>query len=111
MEIFPKRGILCLPLFSLYTYSISIHKERKQQDMPTIQFSEDRELTVYENQFPDMIKIEVAGCIINIRPGLEDQDGNPVTSIEIRADDYPDEQWSMPDHGDTRYVNVRVVRQ
>ena len=32
--------------------------------------------------------IETDGCIINIRTGLSDRKGRPVTSIEIIPDDY-----------------------
>lgn len=59
----------------------------------------------------NVLHIETPGCIVNIRAPLADRDGNPVTSIEVLADDYAGETpWRLPDFGHTRAVNVRVVQ-
>ena len=55
--------------------------------------------------------LEIAGCIVNIREGLHDSAGREVTSIEILCDDLAGEAWRLPDHGDARSINIRVVKQ
>lgn len=43
------------------------------------------------------LHIEVPGAIVNIDVGLSDSDGNPVTRVEIKADDISGERFYMPD--------------
>lgn len=52
------------------------------------------------------VHIETHGCIINIRPGLHDADGNQVTSVEVLCD----QGWVMPDLHKSNSINVRVVK-
>ena len=52
--------------------------------------------------------LEVDGCSINIRQGLENIQGQMVTSIQIIVDD----GWECrADGGKPAYLNVRVVRE
>lgn len=61
------------------------------------------------------LHIEVPGAIINITVGLTTINGEKCTSIVIRADDYEDEKWSIPDFSSEdvylRHMNVRVVKE
>ncbi len=62
---------------------------------------------------------EVAGCIVNIEVGLENTEGQAVTSISISADAYAGEPaWQVhyplpeaPWEGTAGAVALRVVRE
>ena len=56
----------------------------------------------------DTLHIEVPGCIVNIDTGLHDAEGNTITRISIRADQYVDEEWHLPDFEDLQYIGIRV---
>lgn len=59
-----------------------------------------------------LLHIETAGCVVNIRTGLIDRDGNYATSIEILADQYQGEEWDIPDEAVLlKSVSVRVVKR
>ena len=56
--------------------------------------------------------IEVAGCIVNIRTGLQDRTGRKVTSIEILPDDhYAGERiWKLRGCFNNRVVQLKKRR-
>lgn len=56
------------------------------------------------NARDNLLHIETDGCIVNIRTGLHDREGRPVTSVEILADTYVGEEWTLDG-----YVNNRVI--
>ena len=46
------------------------------------------------------LHIEAPGCIVNIRVGLRNLDGQEVTAVSVKCDQYAGEpKWSLPDHG------------
>lgn len=53
--------------------------------------------------------IEVEGCIVNIREGLQDRYGRKVTSIEILPDEYAGEsRWKVvPNVSDIRVIRLK----
>lgn len=63
------------------------------------------------------LHIEAPGCIINIQVGLTDSEGNPVTRVDVIADNQVGDHWATPDYknentGEPGYfVGVRVVKQ
>lgn len=57
------------------------------------------------NARDNLLHVETEGCIVNIRTGLHDRDGRAVTSIEILADNYVGEEWTLDG-----YVNNRVIQ-
>lgn len=44
-----------------------------------------------------LLHIEFEGGIVNIQPGLSDANGNKVTRVDVRCDNYSGEAWHMPD--------------
>jgi hypothetical protein len=59
----------------------------------------------------DTLHVEVPGCIINVHVGLQTQDGQNVTRVDIKCDDYPGEDvWRCPDFDNAEFVGVRVMR-
>jgi hypothetical protein len=61
----------------------------------------------------DVKHIEVEGCIINIREGLHDAQGNKVTSIEILPDDHyaGEKVWvTKPSVHNIRVIQTKKVR-
>jgi hypothetical protein len=56
----------------------------------------------------EVLHIEAPGCVVNIRHGLKDVDGHEVTSIQVIADQYTDDEWHLPDHEGLYSVGVRV---
>lgn len=63
---------------------------------------------------PDPIEglhLEVPGCIVNIRFNLTSSEGQPVTSIEVLADQYAGEAWDVvhADETTSPATNIRVV--
>lgn len=59
----------------------------------------------------EILHIEVPGCVINIYPNLYGEDGKQVTTIEILADQYVDEKWSLPDFNSRANLKVRVMKE
>lgn len=63
------------------------------------------------------LHIEAPGCIINIQVGLTDSEGNPVTRVDVIADNQSGDRWETPDYKDENtgepgyFVGVRVVKQ
>ncbi len=60
----------------------------------------------------DVLHIEAPGCIINIRHGLTNRDGQAVTSINVIPDDHyaGEKAWRVVADGwDASGINVRVV--
>lgn len=58
--------------------------------------------------------IEVEGCIVNIRTGLHDLNGRPVTSVEIIPDgiDWRDNrQWRLYGTPNNRIVKLKGNRK
>lgn len=57
-----------------------------------------------------LLHIEAEGCIVNIRVGLTDADGRPVTSVEVLADQYSGDRWSLDgdDATSRRATGIRV---
>lgn len=64
------------------------------------------------NRSGNLLHIEAEGCIVNIRVGLTDRDGNEVTSVEILPDD---ESRGGDGYGRVWHLdgtaNNRVIRQ
>lgn len=59
-----------------------------------------------------LLHIEAPGCIINIQVGLRDSAGRPVTSIQIKCDEYAgDPNCYLPDFDDAKSLNVRVLME
>ena len=53
-----------------------------------------------------LLHVEAEGCVVNIRVGLTDSEGRPVTSIEILPDQYVGEEWDLDGT-----INNRVIRR
>jgi hypothetical protein len=69
-------------------------------------------IRVTERSRDKHLHIEVPGCVVNIRTGLEDCGGRPVTVIAISCDTYAGEPgWALPDFDHARALTARVVRQ
>lgn len=51
--------------------------------------------------------IEADGCVVNIRTGLRNTEGQPVTSIEVLPDNNAEERWFIPD---SKTANIRVIK-
>jgi hypothetical protein len=51
------------------------------------------------NRSGNLLHIETDGCIVNIRVGLADADGRPVTRVDILPDDKlrGDGRWAIAD--------------
>jgi hypothetical protein len=58
------------------------------------------------NRSGNVLHIETEGCIVNIRIGLRNMQGKEVTSVEVLADKYADEEWLLDGT-----VNNRVIKQ
>jgi len=56
-----------------------------------------------------VLHVEAEGCIVNIRVGLKDDRGRPVTVVEVLADNYMGDQWRIEGGSETHHA-VRVVR-
>lgn len=65
-------------------------------EMRTIQFSGKRGAR--------KLHIEAPGCIVNITKQLTNSDGQAVTSVQISADQYEGDRWTLPDLCDLRDV-------
>jgi len=52
----------------------------------------------------ETLHVETRGCIVNIRVGLHNTEGQEVTHIEILADKYAGEEWALEGS-----VNNRVI--
>jgi hypothetical protein len=52
---------------------------------------------------PEVLHVETEGAIVNIRIGLYDQGGRPVTSVEILADP----SWELDGHVSNRIIGPR----
>ena len=56
--------------------------------------------------------IEAPGCVVNIHVGLTNRQGQAVTAITIRCDQYAGEPvWTLPDFNDAKHLQVRVMRE
>ena len=55
------------------------------------------------------LHVEAPGCIINIRAGLETDEGRPVTVVSIICDDYATDTWRLDDG--EKFVSLRIVKQ
>lgn len=59
----------------------------------------------------DTLHVEAPGCVVNVRLGLHNSEGQDVTAITVQCDQYAGEPaWSLPDYGDAKHLNARVVR-
>jgi len=58
------------------------------------------------------LHVETEGCIINVFL-IANSKGQPVTVVQIKADDYPGEGWVIEDDGGlpSKFKAVRVVKQ
>jgi len=53
-----------------------------------------------------LLHVEAEGCIVNIRIGLTNMDGQEVTSVEIIPDNYCGERWTLEGA-----INNRIIKQ
>lgn len=62
-----------------------------------------------------LLHIETEGCIVNIRIGLQNHEGQNVTHIEILPDRNGDgcgnPSWRIADNPDAQAENIRLVQQ
>jgi hypothetical protein len=64
-------------------------------------------VTFYKtNRSGNLLHIETEGCIVNIRVGLKNREGQKVTSVKISADKDAGEEWLLDGT-----VNNRVIKQ
>jgi hypothetical protein len=52
----------------------------------------------------NLLHIETEGGIVNVRVGLRDRDGRPVTSVEIIPDQYAGETWELDGYRNNRLL-------
>jgi hypothetical protein len=55
------------------------------------------------------LHIEAPGCIVNIHAGLEDAEGNPVTSVQVLCDSYLGNAWRL-ENGE-KFAGLRVTKR
>lgn len=66
--------------------------------------------TIRLSQRTKDLHVEAPGAVVNIRTGLHDADGNPITAIEVLPDRnrFESPGWYLADFGNAGSVNVRV---
>lgn len=57
----------------------------------------------------DLLHIETEGGIINVRVGLSDSKGRPITSIEILPDRQLGDEWKFADKRKAQAMNIRLT--
>lgn len=65
------------------------------------------------NRSGDVLHIETEGCIINIRVNLTDNEGRPVTSIGVKADDFIGGKCRILEEGkykEKTFQHIRIAR-
>jgi hypothetical protein len=68
--------------------------------MKSIQFGE-------QNRSGNLLHIETVGCVVNIRIGLMNTQGQAVTSVQIIPDDYADEKWTLDGTLNNRVIQTK----
>lgn len=66
-----------------------------------------------ENAKDKLLHIEADGCIINVRVGVNSDDGHKKTIVEIKCDQYAGEQgWFINENGESvKYLNIAVQQE
>jgi hypothetical protein len=69
-------------------------------------------IVISERSKDKLLHIEAPGCIVNIRVGLSDSNGNAITSVEVKCDEYAGEPHVyLPDFDNAKALNVRVLKE